>query len=165
MKKNLISIGSIADGGNIVIFDASQCWIIDKNDKGKVLATGHRDPNNRLYCFGNTFEATTVEINTIQLDTTTLWHRRFGHLSYSGLHHLSAHSHVTSLPPIKDVKRVYRCCLAGRQNRVKFPRKSDTSASKPAEKIHSDLMGPMQQQSLGGSRYILVFTDDFSRKS
>jgi hypothetical protein len=26
-------------------------------------------------------------------------------------------------------------------------------------------MGPMQQQSLGGSRYILVFIDDFSHKS
>ena len=48
MKKNLISVGSIADGGNLVIFDASQCWIIDKNDRQKILAIGHRDPINRL---------------------------------------------------------------------------------------------------------------------
>ena len=30
MKKNLISVGSIADKGNSVIFDAAKCWIIDK---------------------------------------------------------------------------------------------------------------------------------------
>ena len=48
MKKNLISVGSIADGGNIVIFDESQCWIIDKHDNGKILATSHKDPSNCL---------------------------------------------------------------------------------------------------------------------
>ena len=32
-------------------------------------------------------------------------------------------------------------------------------------RIHSDIIGPMQKMSLGGSRFILVFTDDYSRKS
>ena len=31
--------------------------------------------------------------------------------------------------------------------------------------MHTDIMGPMQQESLSGSRYTLVFTDDCSRKS
>jgi hypothetical protein len=161
MKKNLISVGSIADGGNLVIFDKSQCWIIDKHDNGKILATGHRNPSNRLYCFGTSFQANLAEHS----DSTSLWHRRFGHLSFSGLHHLSANNRVTGLPIIREVKRVCKCCLAGRQCRAKFPQKSDTRATRIAEKVHSDLMGPMQQPSLGGSRYILVFTDDLSRKS
>ena len=158
MKKNMISIGSIADRGNIVIFDASQCWIIDKHDNGKILATGHKDPNNRLYCFSSSFQANIAE----QSNPTLLWHRRFGHLSFSGLHHLSAYNCVTDLLLIKEVKQVCRCCLAGRQSRVKFPWKSDPCASKIAEKVYSDLMGLMQQPSLGGSWYIIVFTDDLS---
>jgi len=38
-------------------------------------------------------------------------------------------------------------------------------ANKPEERIHFDFMGPMQEFSLGGSRYVLVFTNDFSQKS
>ena len=161
MTKNLISVGSIADKGNIVLFDASQCWIIDKHINGQILATRHRDPNNRLYRFGDSLQVNIAK----DIDTITLWHRRFGHLSFPSLHHLSAHSRVIGLPKIKEIKRVCKCCLAGRQHRVKLPIKSDTRASKPAQKVHSDLMGPIQQKSLGGSRYVLVFTDDFSRKS
>jgi hypothetical protein len=46
-----------------------------------------------------------------------------------------------------------------------FPCRSETRAAKPREKFHSDLIGPLQQASLAGLRYILVFFDDHSRKS
>lgn len=55
--------------------------------------------------------------------------------------------------------------MAGRQHRERFPKRLETQATKTREQIHIDLMGPMQQASLGGSRYVLVFTDDFSCKS
>ena len=35
----------------------------------------------------------------------------------------------------------------------------------PLELVHSDLVGPLPVKSLNGSRYICVFTDDYSRKS
>ena len=114
-----------------------------------------------MYSFGNSFHAAIVE----QSDSISLWHRRFGHLSFSGLHHLSAHKRVTGLPTIQEVKRICHCCLAGQQSRKTFLRKSETCATRTALKIHFDIMGPMQHQSLGGSRYVLVFTDNFSRKS
>ncbi|KAK9167207.1 hypothetical protein Scep_002398 [Stephania cephalantha] len=38
-------------------------------------------------------------------------------------------------------------------------------ASKCLELIHVDLCGPMQTKTLVGSRYFLLFTDDFSRMS
>ena len=54
--------------------------------------------------------------------------------------------------------------MVGRQHRERFPHRSETRSAKSGERIHFDLMGPMQQNSLGGSRYALVFTDDYSRK-
>jgi hypothetical protein len=66
---------------------------------------------------------------------------------------------------IDAVRRVCENCLSGRQYKQKFPHKSETRASKTTEQIYSDLVGPMQKPSLVGSRYILVFTDDYSRKS
>jgi len=38
-------------------------------------------------------------------------------------------------------------------------------ALKCLELIHADLCGPMQTNSLGGSHYFLLFTDDYTRMS
>ena len=73
-------------------------------------------------------------------------------------------SAVEGLPRIRIPYQICPCCMAGQQHRERFPRKSETRADKPGQRIHSDLIGPMQVTSLGGSRYTLVFTDDYSRK-
>ena len=38
-------------------------------------------------------------------------------------------------------------------------------ATRPLELIHSDIAGPVDPPSLGGNRYVLTFTDDYSRYS
>jgi hypothetical protein len=55
--------------------------------------------------------------------------------------------------------------LAGRQHRERFLKQLHNRAPETAFRILSDLIGPLQHTSLGGSRYVLVFTDDFSRYS
>jgi hypothetical protein len=94
-----------------------------------------------------------------------LWHKHYGHLSCFGLEHLSKAQRVLGLPRINPNRETCESCLANRQRRESFPHKSDTRAAKPGQKFHSDLVGPMQQALLTGSKYILVFTDDHSRKS
>ena len=44
-----------------------------------------------------------------------------------------------------------------------FPKRSENRATQPMELIHTDICGPMQVESMGGSRYVLMFTDDYSR--
>ena len=51
MKKNLISIGSIVESDHIIVFTASHCYVYDKNQPSKLIATGKRDPTNSLFCF------------------------------------------------------------------------------------------------------------------
>jgi hypothetical protein len=71
---------------------------------------------------------------------------------------------ITGLPPLNAQYKVCEHCLAGRQSRERFPKHSATRASQPGEHLYSDLMGPLTT-SLGGSRYVIVFIDDYSRKS
>ena len=54
-------------------------------------------------------------------------------------------------------------CVLGIMQKKPFPKQSQHRATKPYEIVHSDVCGPMQVESKGGSRYMLTFTDDFSR--
>ncbi len=54
-------------------------------------------------------------------------------------------------------------CVFGKQRRVKF--KIVVHRTKGTlDYVHSDLWGPSRVVSKGGSRYMLTFIDDFSRK-
>lgn len=53
-------------------------------------------------------------------------------------------------------------CAAGKIVRAPFPKRSHGSSS-ILEIVHTDLCGPMRTESKGGARYLLTFTDDYSR--
>ena len=56
-------------------------------------------------------------------------------------------------------------CIAGKSKRRTYKSSaSGSKATKPIERIHSDLMGPMDPKSVvGGFEYAWVFTCDHSR--
>jgi hypothetical protein len=152
-------VGVVADTCNLVLFSKEHCFILNQIDHS-IIVVGHRAPGNGLYSFGGTFESHLAENS----DITNLWHMRYDHLSYQNLSHLAKADRVLGLPKLDTHYKVSEHCLAGHQYRERFPRHSTTRATKPGERLHSDLMGPLNA-SLGGSRYVLVFTDDFSMKS
>ena len=51
--------------------------------------------------------------------------------------------------------------LLGKMHRIPFPT-GRTRATEIGQLIHSDVCGPMQQITPGGSRYYVIFRDDFS---
>lgn len=53
-------------------------------------------------------------------------------------------------------------CQVGKSHRLPFNQKSEKVITEPGEKFHSDVCGPMPENSLGGSRYFLTFIDDAS---
>jgi hypothetical protein len=148
MRKNLVSVGSITDTGLIVKFFDHHFWILDKFNQTHAVASGVRDPSNGLYRFNESFEGNSLEYK----DRVTLWHKRYGYLSYFGLDHLSKYNKVSGFPKIDPHHKICESCLAGRQHRERFLRKSDNRATMAGQKIHSDLVGPLQQPSLAGSR-------------
>ena len=69
------------------------------------------------------------------------------------------------LPTFEVKDHICVCCLSRSQHKEQFPKYSSTRATKAGTRIHPNLTEPMQETSLRGARYILVFTNDFSRKS
>ena len=99
-------------------------------------------------------------------DSVSLWHQRFGHLNESDLKMLNNKEMVTGMDlVVKDGEEVGVChgCTLGKARRFSFPKKSECKTTKPLQLIHSDLCGPMHIPSVGGSRYFVTYTDDYSR--
>ena len=96
-----------------------------------------------------------------------LWHQRLGHLNQNDVSKLSKSEHVvTGLKPILGNDQHMDCesCALGKMHRLPFPKQSNSRAEIAHATIH-DLCGPMHVESAGGSRYVLTFTDDYSRYS
>ncbi len=107
---------------------------------------------------------TSIEEKSCDTDKEVMrWHQRFGHLSLGNLQLLEKKCLVRGLNcsfPSKG--RICESCLAGQQHRLPFPT-STTQTTRPLELVHSDVVGPLEVESLGGSRYFVTFIDDYSR--
>ena len=153
---NLLSVSEICRKGNRVTFHSKGCKVV--NSKGEMLVTGRLI--NGLYIVNGAIpwaNAATKAVPSIQL-----WHRRMAHLNIQSLKQLKSMSNGIqfndqSIP-------VCKCCCEGKQTRKSF-KPSTKRASEVLQLIHSDLCGPMETTSLGGSRYFLTFMDDCTKKT
>ena len=92
-----------------------------------------------------------------------LWHKQIGHVNYQRLQDLQLKQVVFGLPKFSGQKAL--SCEAsqlGKQHRLPFPNERNRSLNK-LDLIHSNVWGPTQNFSLGGSRYLVSFIDDYMR--
>lgn len=106
-----------------------------------------------------------LQVEDVAEKEAHLWHCRFGHLNHKGLRTLSYKKMVIGLPDLKSPNKLCSTCLIGKQQRESVPKKSSWRALRPLQLVHSDLCGPITPASNNNKRYILTFTDDFSRKT
>ncbi|KAL8130150.1 hypothetical protein V2J09_019305 [Rumex salicifolius] len=99
-----------------------------------------------------------------QDSSLTMWHRRFGHLSYQSLLKLEKEGLVSGLSHLQGSIPVCSTCLGGKQHRHSFPKHSPWRASQKLQLLHADLCGPITPASNNGKLYIFTIIDDFSRK-
>jgi hypothetical protein len=164
LKHNLLSVGKLIEHGYKVLFEGSSCKIYDKNPNRKLIFEIHMTPNMM-------FTLTLRTANLIQpyaqsastLNETMVWHTRFGHLPFQSLSLLHKNSMVKGLPIFKEQIPPCESCILGKHKRTSFPQSSN-QAKQHLELVHTDLCGPIQIESIGGSFYFLTFIDDFNRK-
>lgn len=160
LAANLLSVLKIVTKGNTVIFDKYGCKIFNKNKD--LLATG--SIVNGMFqldrpCLKPKFA---MAANTAK-NEIDLWHRRLGHMNIQNMLFMKQ-GYVSGIN-FKEGELSNTCipCVEGKQQRNPFKHVGQRAGS-VLELVHSDLCGPMETKSLGGSRYFLTFIDDFSRK-
>ena len=142
----------------MVLFSKGKCLVM--NESGKKLISGVRILDN---CYALVPDADIV-CNSICLPNEHLWHQQMGHASYKHLSIVSKHESVLGIPKLSRMSNVVcGSCQLGKQKKAKHLGTQLSTASRPLELLHLDLMGPTRTKSLGGKRYIMVVVDDFTR--
>lgn len=152
----LISVLTMDRSGCKISFHSQRCWIMKNNE---LLATGTMQQNlYRLDTSSNTVQKGLVA-------EVSLWHRRLAHLHPSTIANMSKLSVGTGLSVSKFNPHSFTCegCILGKGHRSAIPKKSHSLTSHLLELVHSDVNGPMDTPSKGGSKYFVVFIDDFSK--
>ena len=159
MTKNLLSVPAMALMKAQVCFDEEHC-VIEKNGREYVIGSLH----DKLYMV-NTVEYAHVSTAQTSDASIEVWHCRFGHLNYDYVNKLTKEEMVQGMKIHGSTQPNKQCeaCIMGKMQRKSPPKQSTQRATRPFEVLHSDICGPMQVPSKGGSRYMLTFTDDYSR--
>jgi len=161
LTANVISISQLCDQGLEVNFSKPEYHITYK--KGEVLMKGTRSKDN-CYLWVSQEEARLTTRLMSKEEEVKLWHQKLGHLHLKGMKKVISSKAIRGLPDLKIVENnICGECQIGKQTRMSHPRLEYQVTSKVLELLHMDLMGPMQVESIGGKRYVLVVVDDFSR--
>ena len=161
LTENLLSVPAMALMGAEIRFDKDKCLIL-KNSKEFVI--GHLlSDMYKLYTV-NTIEYAQVS-KTDSARSLKVWHCRLGHLNFTYVNQLVKKEMVDGLNCDVETQPQKECeaCILGKRQKKPFPKQSQHRATRPYEIVHSDVCGPMQVESKGGSKYMLTFTDDYSR--
>ena len=100
----------------------------------------------------------------VVIENHDLWHQRLGHLNSQQLYKMVQQNHISGikLSP-RSGESTCEGCIVGKMQRKPFKSVDHKQSSKKLELIHSDICGPFQVDSIGGSRYFATFIDDYSR--
>ena len=91
-----------------------------------------------------------------------LWHQRLAHVNYNQLRQLEKNATGLSLPR-ESKRRFCEACIQGKMHQKPHKPLKEIRSTEKLQLVHTDVCGPMQTKSFGGSRYFITFTDDYSR--
>ncbi|MCO5604581.1 hypothetical protein L7F22_058749 [Adiantum nelumboides] len=165
IKKNLLSVSSLAKNGLRVIFEDDRCIVRDRENGYSLITTGTLE--NGLFVldrYEKQIQACIAETKTQAMQDAELWHARFGHVGYGSLMTLQRHNMVHDLSLLEMPPRhVCEGCVLGKMHRFAFSQDGSVRATQKLQFVHSDVCGPMRTPSVGNSLYFVTFIDDFSR--
>jgi hypothetical protein len=157
MGPMIVSIGQIIRVGCVVLFEGDCCYI--KNKKGKIIGKIPHSANGLFKVECQVMAASVEE----HVSIPTL-HRRLGHISPVAIRSLIHHNVINGVKITDD--DFTSCDSCNYMKTTRKPIKVECIAV-PAmtfgEEVHSDVWGPSPLNSLGGRRYYITFTDDYSR--
>lgn len=99
-----------------------------------------------------------------------IWHYAYSHLGYDNMKRLVKENRVKGLPETvhkieEEKQRVCEPCIKGKQPCQPSKSRTKYSRFEVGEKIHTEVCGPMEEESVGGARYFVSFIDEASQYS
>ncbi|WIA35441.1 hypothetical protein OEZ86_003881 [Tetradesmus obliquus] len=162
---NLLSIGKASKlPGMSFVFAGGNCNFFHNTD----LIASTPEINN-IYIFGHSAVPQAAAMLAKSAETPQLWHHRQAHLSYSSLAkqlHMVKGMHITT-SQIQAASKAF-CDVCPQAKGSKLPYHSHSSSAKatqPLARVHTDVMGPMEEISLGGKLWLATFIDEFTKYS
>lgn len=153
MVVNLFSQGRCLDKGCVMSAMSGECEF--KRD-GETVAVGVRETG--LYKMLIRAAQTQSNANVAMKEGIRLWHERLAHQNVAHVKRFLAHNEIKY---VDEANFQCEACIYGKQHRLPFRHRTERS-SVCGDVIHTDVCGPFQTRSLGGSRYYLLLKDDFS---
>lgn len=154
LTTNLLSVSQLIKNNNQVSFSENSCSVYNKDGQlvaQAVLTNGVY----KLMMPDNVLAACAV--------SSELWHRRLGHVNSQYLNQMTSAVEGIKLSEKGDTsKSSCSVCCQGKQSRLPFTHVGTRSTEKLAL-VHTDICGPMEVMSMGGSKYFLLFVDDYTR--
>ncbi|KAI5317551.1 hypothetical protein L3X38_037258 [Prunus dulcis] len=161
LDENLLSVGQMMEHGYYVLFGENKAVVFDDSSLNNVVAKLSMAGNK---CFPLSLESMIPAARKASVvEDSWIWHRRLGHLNFASMKKMRQKEMVVGLLVLTEMKEVCEGCVSGKHHREKFDKEVAWRASCPLELVHTDLCGPMQNESIGGNRYFITFIDDFSR--
>lgn len=158
LRRNLFSITAINDKKFSFHAYEKKCEVRDSD--GNLCSLGIRYDN----LFKMLFEVQlSAQCNVTQANLqkeNLLWHERMGHVNMHALINTSKVMNVNDLSIKKTDDFFCETCVMAKQTRKPHNIVQREEIFKPGEKIHSDVCGPVNVESLRGSRYFLLFKDE-----
>ena len=154
---NLLSVGQLLDKNYNLFFKNKMCEVFDP-DGVKFFSVKMR---NKSFSFE--WDQTKIQALTTVIDENVLWHKRLGHTSYSSMKLLQSKSMVIDMPSVQENITVCDVCQFGKLSQMSFPINQAWRANEKLQLVHTDVCGPMSVASHGGSKYFLLFIDDYTR--
>ena len=156
---NLYSVRAAAKKGNTVKFGRLKCWIRGCN--GSLEGTGSLTGElYQLQCEVIADEES-ASVASDDLPEADLWHRRLGHLNRQQLGTFVSQGLASGIK-LSPASKLSFCegCVEGKMQRKPFKPVTHQQWKKNLELVYSDVCGPLQVESIGGSRYFVTFIDD-----
>ena len=163
LTSNLFSVHAAALKGNVTSFGHKYCWI--QNQKRKLIGSG--SPLGKLYKLNCEVQMPSAEKAKVAgemkgKNKTDLWHQRLAHVNVKQIHQLVDNSTGIDLPS-SEKQSFCEACVKGKMHRLPHRPLKEIKSTERLQLVYTDVCGPMQTQSHGGSRYFITFTDDYSR--
>ena len=162
MSTVLISVSKMDKAGFYTLFGGGKCRIKAPTDQ----VIGEVPLMHGMYSIGAGFKAGQRANTAIQKLSLTEAHRVMGHVAHNSVKNAIRSGVVTGIE-LDDTKDPDFCeaCAKAKAHRKPFPQQATNRASELGERIHMDMWGPAQVETIGRKKYYLEFTDDAHRWS